>query len=361
MRDNVLLFTVGPLMQYNETLDIKGLQLPYFRTDEFSEINLTIEKRLKKSVLAPELSSVVLLTTSGTGGMEASVVNTFNKNDKVLIINGGSFGMRFTEICKIHTIPYHEIILKPGKRLTKEDINKHKGQGYTGVLVNAHETSTGVLYDLDMLGRFCKEESCLFCVDAISSYLADDLNMNKMNIDILIISSQKALALDPGLTILILSDGAKTKIDKIDPKCLYLNIKVHLKNMERGQTPYTPAVGIILQLHKRLEGIDKLGLKSIIAQTGNIAQDFRNKCKKLPVTFFAENPSNALTSLEVKQPFDANEIFHFLKEKYNIYVTPNGGALSETVFRVGHLGNISVRDNDLLINGLKKYFEGVNK
>lgn len=353
MSNDFKLFAVGPVEMHPEILELGSKPLPYFRTEEFSNVMFRNCELMKKFVETDSSSNVVFLTASGTGAMEAAVINTFSSKDKLLVVAGGSFGKRFAQICKVHRLEHSVIELKQGETLKKDVLEKYKGKGYTGLLVNAHETSTGVYYDLPMIGQFCKEENMVFVVDAISSFLADPFYMDKWNIDVMLTSSQKALSLPPGISIVVINEKTTNRILNNDVECLYFNFKDYLSDIKRGQTPYTPAVGILLQLNKRLEIIDKLGVQTIVEQTSKLAEDFRMKIKELPFEVPSEKLSNAVTPLKPPMGISANDIFLHLKDKYNIYVCPNGGELKDTLFRVGHIGNLTVEDNDALINALK--------
>lgn len=175
----MLNFTVGPVMSDDIVRSIGAEQIPYFRTSEFSAVVLENEKLMKKFAKTDDDARVVFITGSGTAAMEATVINVFDKTDKVLVVNGGSFGQRFVELCQIYEIPYEEIRLKAGKTLKKEQLEKCDSKGFTGFLVNIHEISTGVHYDIEMISKFCKKNSVFLVVDAISSFLADDFDMNK--------------------------------------------------------------------------------------------------------------------------------------------------------------------------------------
>ena len=190
----MLNFTVGPVMSCEEVRTIGAEQVPYFRTPEFSKIMFENENLMKKFAKADENARVVFLTGSGTAAMEAAVINVFDTKDKVLIVNGGSFGQRFVKICQIHQIPYTEIKLEIGKKLTQEMLDQYDGKDYTGFLVNIHETSTGVHYDPVMISEFCKKNNMFLLVDAISSFLADEFDMEKLGVDLMLTGSQKALA-----------------------------------------------------------------------------------------------------------------------------------------------------------------------
>ena len=208
----MLNFTVGPVMSDDVVRAIGAEQVPYFRTPEFSAVMLENEMLMKKFAKAGDEARVVFITGSGTAAMEATVMNVFDKTDKVLVVNGGSFGQRFVELCQIHEIPYEEIKLEKGKALKKEQLDMYDGKGFTGFLVNVHETSTGVHYDIEMISEFCKKNGIFLVVDAISSFLADDFDMNKLGVQVMITGSQKALACPPGVSVIVLSDEAVKRV-----------------------------------------------------------------------------------------------------------------------------------------------------
>lgn len=349
----MLNFTVGPVMSSSEILTIGGEQVPYFRTQEFSDIMLENEALMKEFVNASKDAKAVFITGSGTASMEAVVMNVFTAEDKLLIIDGGSFGHRFTQICDIHKIPYTAIKPERGHVVTTEMLKEYEGKGYTGLLVNIHETSTGVHYNPQILGDFCKKQRMLYVIDAISSFLADPLDMQECNADVIITGSQKVLACAPGISIIILGQKALDRIDKNESKTMYLDLKEALKNAERGQTPFTPAVGILRQINVRLRQIKRDGgASSEITKIKAQAEDFRSKIKDLPFEIVSESMSNALTPLH---PLTASayDIFLELKDDYGIWICPNGGAMKDTIFRVGHFGAQTSKDNDTLVSAFK--------
>lgn len=348
----MLNFTVGPVMSSDAVLAIGAEQVPYFRTTEFSDVMLDNEKLIKKFCKASNSSRVLFMTCSSTGSMEAVVMNCFKPDDKVLVINGGSFGERFAQICEIHGIPYTEIKLDVGKTLTEQMLYEYDGKGYTGLLVNVDETSTGVLYDTKMLGKFCKKNEVFFVCDCVSSFLADVFEMEECGANIMITGSQKALACPPGISIIVLDSVALNRVRNNKVKSLYFDLNDALINMQRGQTPFTPAVGILRQINARLHEIEENGGEDIeISRVAAQAQDFREKAKSLPLEYISESPANGVTSVHPIRG-DAYEIFLKLKDEYGIWVCPNGGSLKNKVFRVGHIGALTHEDNTTLINAL---------
>lgn len=349
----MLNFTVGPVMCSDEVCAVGGEQVPYFRTPEFSNTMFENERLMLKFAKAPEGSKAVFMTNSSTGSMEAVVMNCFIESDKVLVIDGGSFGHRFVELCEIHNIPHVVLKLNHGQKLTKERLYEYDGQGFTGLLVNIDETSTGVLYDSEMLGEFCKKNEIFYVCDCVSSFLADPFDMSHCGADVMITGSQKVLACPPGISIIILAPRAVERVKIRKVRSMYFNLADALKDMERGQTPFTPAVGILRQINTRLKEIDAAGgADAEIERVAGQAEDFRKKIKELPFEFVSESPANGVTPVHPLNA-DAYEIFMTLKDEYGIWICPNGGDMKSTIFRVGHIGYLSHNDNTTLINALK--------
>jgi len=353
----MLNFTVGPVMSSEDVLSIGAEQVPYFRTSEFSEVMLENENYMLEYSKAPDKSRAVFMTCSSTGSMEAVVMNCFSKHDKVLVINGGSFGQRFSQLCEIHGIPFNTLKLEFGQKLTKERLYEYDNNGYTGLLVNVDETSSGVLYDTIMIGEFCRKNNLFYVCDCVSSFLADPFDMAMCGADVMITGSQKVLACPPGISVIVMSPLAVERIEKSNVRSMYFNLKDALKNQERGQTPFTPAVGILLQLNRRFREISENGgADAEIARVASQAADFRRKIRNLPFELVSENPANGVTSLHPVLG-NAYEIFIRLKDEYGIWICPNGGDMREKVFRVGHIGVLTHKDNTVLINAFMDLLE----
>ena len=351
----MLNFTVGPVMSSEAVLAIGAEQVPYFRTPEFSAIMLENEKLVKKFAKADENARVCFITGSGTASMEAAVINVFTEKDKVLVIDGGSFGHRFVEMLEIYGIPHDVIKPEFGHGVTEDQLAAYDGKGYTGFLVNLDETSVGVLYDIKLISDFCRRNHIFLVVDSISSFLCDPFDMKELDVQVMITGSQKALACPPGVSITVLSSAAVDRVYSNKPKCMYLDLKLALKNGERGQTPFTCAVGTLRQINQRLKEIDAAGgVEAEISRIGRLAEYFRKKIKEydLPFEIVSSSLSNAVTSLSPTNGKSAYDIFTVLKDEYQIWICPNGGELKDKVFRVGHIGALDRKDFDTLINAL---------
>lgn len=345
-------FTVGPVQSSDAIRAIGAEQVPYFRTAEFSEIMFENERLINKFANATDESKVVFMTSSGSGGMETAIMNCLTKNDKALVINGGSFGQRFVELLTLHEIPFTEIKLEHGKALKPEHLSEFEGKGYTAFLMQKHETSTGVHYDINLVSDFCKRNKCFLIVDTISTFLCDPFDMEASGVGVMITGSQKALACAPGIAVMILAPSAIDRINNIKCCCQYFDLKLALQNMERGQTPWTPAVGILRQINARLKEIDANGGAMVeIERCAILAKYFRDKLKEydLPFEIVSESLSNAVTPLHPTTQ-SAYEIFLKLKNEYNMWICPNGGSMKDTIFRVGHIGYLQKEDYDKLLN-----------
>lgn len=325
--------------------------LPYFRTDAFSRAVLNCEARLLRLLKAPAGYRTVVLTASGTAAMEAAL-GGFGEGDSLVVLNAGAFGERFAEICRFHRLPHEELKVAPGSPMPTQGLKP--ASPVNAVVVCHHETTTGTVYDLDAWDAFCKANNALLVVDAISSFLADPIDLSSQCIDALILSSHKGLALPPGLSFVVLSPRMIRRIETGRARSYYLDLSRYLKDGVRGQTPFTPAIGVLRQLEKRLEALAKGGADAQVRRTALLASDFRKRIRGLPLDLFSSNPSNALTALVPRDGRSALWYVERLREDFGLYVCPNGGDLQDRVFRVGHLGDLTVRDNARLAAALKK-------
>lgn len=289
------LFVPGPVEMDEAVRAVGSQRLPYMRTEEFSKLTLEVVEGLR--LLLETEGEVALLTSSGTGAMEAAVSSLFGPSDRVLVVDGGSFGRRFRTLCEIHGIP-HEAI-EPGEDLDPDELARRAGRRFSGVLVTAHETSTGALLDVEGSGRALKGSGALFVVDAVSTLLADPFRMDGWGVDATIFSTQKGLALPPGMAFVALNARAAERARRAPRRTLYFHLADYLADGLRGQTPYTVAVGLMLQLQARLADLHAVGVASIVAETASRAAAFRVAIADLPLSISPRRPSNAITALRL--------------------------------------------------------------
>lgn len=351
-------FIVGPVEMYENTKNILKNGYVYFRTDEYGNMVKKCLNKVSEYLGNKTPNSLIYLASSGTGAMEAVIDNCMSENDKALVINGGTFGHRFCELLKWYNIPFESIDLEWNEVLTEKHFEKYENKGYTTLFVNIDETQTGQLYDINILSNFCKRNNMYFVVDAISSFLADEYDMGEYGIDVTIISSQKGLCISAGMALISFS---QRMIDKIYsnplPKNKYFSFRDYLKEIERGQTPYTPPVTTMYELNAILENIENFGGKDIwVKNVENRCLYFRSKATELGFKIPKYPKSNTLTPLYFDD-IDASEIVKILREKYEIYVNPCGGKLANKLLRVSHIGNITNDDIDDLLNKMVRIYQ----
>jgi aspartate aminotransferase-like enzyme len=204
------------------------------------------------------------------------------------------------------------------------------------------------------VGKFCKNNNLLHIVDAISTFVCDEIDMKKQNIDALILSSNKGLALPPGLAMVILNKKALKNLK--DTKEIYFNFKSYLDNIKRGQTPFTPAVSIIKQLHFRLNELNAKSKKQRYHKVKELASYFRKSIRKLPLKIYLKDMPNGMTTLTPTDGKLAYKIVEDFEQKYNIILTPSGGNLANKIIRISHMGEMDKKYIDILIKYLYKYY-----
>jgi aspartate aminotransferase-like enzyme len=333
-----------------EILRIGGTQTPYFRNAEFSKVHRGIEALLLQAVLAPLGSRVVLFAGSGTAAMEAAVLNATRGGDAVLVVNGGAFGQRFADIAQVHGC---QVTKAPGAGLLRP-LDAFEGKAaLRAVLLNAHETSVGHRYDLHAAGEFCRRHGCLHIVDAISAFGADEIDMGAQAIDVLVLSSNKALGLQPGLGMVVLSPAALAARNT-RPRSLYFDFGPMLSDGLRGQTPFTPPVTVMLQLHRQLQNWLARGMPALCTHAASLAHTFRSGLAALGLRQHGAHPSNFMTAVDVAGTgLSAAHIVQRLEHDHGIVVAPNGGEWAERIFRAAHVGHVDASDMRRLLLALQ--------
>ena len=323
-----------------DILRISGQPFPYMRTRLFSELVKDSEQMLLSLIGCPN-GRVIPYTASGTAAMEAVVANFVSTKQKAFVIAGGSFGMRWKNLCDYYQCPADVFHVDFAKDIDYNALEEAIRVSQPEVLLcQHHETSTGILYNLSNISAICKKYEVFLIVDVISSFLTDPLNMDELGIDVCITSSQKGLNIVPGLSFVILSE--RMLHQEFVHKGFYLDFNENLTNLKRGQTPYSPATSLFMQLHARLNMYVQIGMEQLIESRKQKAQHFRSLCAQNGWEMPVEVPSNCITGFFVHHNGD-----HLFEEllKQDIYIMPGG---TPHYFRVSHIGLQSVEElNDL--------------
>lgn len=305
----------------------------YMRTDAFSKINKESEQMLLNLIHCAG-GRTIIYTGSGTGAMSAVVENYCTTKKKAFVIDGGSFGHRWFQLCEYYSVPVVDYTVPFAKDIDYADLEKTVAAEHPDVfLCQHHETSTGQLFNLKEISRICHKYNVSLVVDVISTFLAEPLSMDEYDIDICITSTQKGLNIPPGLSILFFSknlDGYS-----FNHKGYYWDFEDNFSNLKRGQTPFSPATILYLQLHARLKQLmAEGGEQKNIDAVKHRALYFRELCKKYGWDVLAENPSMAVTGFQTTDTTE-RKVFKGLIEKYDTYIMPGS---VPGFYRVSHMG-----------------------
>ena len=333
------LFTPGPTSIPEEVLLEMAKPIMHHRTEEFLSIAKDVFEGLK--YLFQTKNDVLIMASSGTGAMEASIVNLFSKGEKIIVINGGKFGERFAEIGKAYGLNVVDVKVEWGKTLKKEELEKiiEENKDAKGVFVNLCETSTATHFDVKGYGEIVsKFEDIILVVDAISSLGAIPCYMDEWKIDCLITGSQKAFMLPPGLSFISLSEKAWNKTKNSDLPKYYFDLKKYRKTLEKFDFPFTIPVSLIVGLKKSIEIIKGYTLEKIWEEHKKRAEATRRAIISMGLSLLSSSPSDALTAILLPDGIDGDQIIKFIRKNYGISIAGGQDKLKGKIVRISHLG-----------------------
>ena len=345
----------GPTPCPDEVLQAMTKQMINHRGPEFARILNRVTESLK--ILFQTSNDVFLLTGSGTGGLEAAVVNTLSPGDTVLSVSIGVFGDRFTSIAEQYGAEVIPLKFEWGKAADSDEVRRalEKEPKIKAVLVTHNETSTGVTNNLASLSSVIKEFDKLLIVDAISSLGSINLPVDEWGCDIAVTGSQKGWMAPPGLTMVSVSETAWQAHANARMPRFYWDFSRARSYLERGQTPWTPAVSTVFAMNTSLGMMLDEGLPNIIARHARIGQLARDGVKSLGLTLFADEnfASNTVTAVNAPEGVNANDLRKILLAENEIVLGGGQQRLDGMIFRIGHLGLVAEEDIQAVIAALK--------
>ncbi len=345
----------GPTPLPDEVLKVMSRQMINHRGPEFQQILNDVTDKLK--TLFQTKNDLFILTGAGTGGLEAVIVNALSPGDKVLSVSIGVFGERFAAIAEQFGAEVIPLRFEWGKAADPDAVRQalEKDPGIKAVLVTHNETSTGVTNDLQALSKVIKGFDKLLLVDAISSLGSIDLPVDDWNIDVAVTGSQKGWMAPPGLAMVSINEeGWKAHKAARMPR-FYWDFGKARSYLERGQTPWTPAVSAVFALFVSLKMMVDEGLPNIIARHARLGKATRDGIKSLGLSLFADesHASNTITAVAAADGLDTKKLVRLMREEHKIVLAGGQQRLDGKIFRIGHLGWVTDAEIDAVISTLK--------
>jgi aspartate aminotransferase-like enzyme len=325
------------------------------RGPQFGQILNDVTAKLKQ--LFQTTGDVFLLTGSGTGGLEAAIVNTLSPGDKVLSVSIGVFGERFGAIAEKFGAEVVPLRFEWGKAADADAVRRalKAEPKIKAVLVTHNETSTGVTNDLAAISSVVKEFDKLLLVDAISSLGSINLPVDDWHCDVVVTGSQKGWMVPPGLAMVSVSQEAWQAQAKARMPRVYWDFTQAKSYLEKGQTPWTPAISIVFAFSVSLQMMLDEGLPNIIARHARVGKAARDGIKSLGLSLFAEesHASNTVTAAAASNGLDTKKMLKILREEHQIILSGGQQKLDGKIFRIGHLGWVTEDDIKVVISALK--------
>jgi aspartate aminotransferase-like enzyme len=346
----------GPTPCPPQALEAMGRQMINHRGPEFGNILSSITEKSKQAFQTK--GDVFVLTASGTGGLEAAIVNTLSPGDKVLSLANGFFAERFADITEEYGAEVTRLNFEWGKPIDLDAVEKalKLDSNIKAVLATHNETSTGMTNHIQEISAIVKKFDKLLLVDAISSLGCINLATDDWNCDIVVTASQKGWMVPPGLSMVSVSEKAWQAHSKAKMPRYYLDFSKAKDYLQKGQTPWTPAISVFYALDVTLDLMLNEGLNNIFARHARVAQLARNGIKSLGLSIFPDEKyaSPTVTAVNATDRIDVTKLIQMLRDEYNVVLAGGQQKLSGKIFRIGHLGLVYEKD-------IRSVLEAINK
>lgn len=352
------LLTPGPTPVPPKVLEAMARPMIHHRTSEFQEIFKELNENLKYVFCTKR--DVLTFASSGTGAMEGCIANLLNQGDTAIVVQGGKFGGRWTEICKAYGINTIVMDIAWGDAVSPGEVEKalKENPNAKAVFVTHCETSTGTLTDIKAIAGIVSKTNAVLVVDAISSLGAMELRTDEWNVDVVVSGSQKGLMIPPGLAFCVLSDKAwKLAEQSKFPKYYFDFIKAR-KSVQKNDTPYTPAVNLIIGLNEALKMVRNEGLDSVLKRHEKLASAARAGMKAFGLELFSKQPANSVTAVKSPSEVDSTKLVKLLRTKYGVSIAGGQAAVKGKIFRLASLGYMNKFD---IILGVSAVGIGLNE
>jgi aspartate aminotransferase-like enzyme len=334
------LLTPGPTPIPENVLASAAQPFMHHRTPEFSSIYMAVSEGLKYIFQTEQ--DVYILASSGSGAMQAAVVNILSPGDSVLVLNGGKFGDRWAKICRAFGVKATSVDVGWGEGYSKEQLQEEldRHADIKAVFSTLSETSTGTVYDIQGYAEVVSGTDALLVVDGISGVGAMPCPMDDWNLDVVISGAQKSFMTPPGLAYISFSPKAWAYVERSRLPKFYFDAQASRKSLRNMTTPWTPAISLIIQQKYSLEIMQKLGLERLFEHHRILASATRAGIRALGLDLLSKNPGNVLTAVRTPEHIDGIELVKTMQGKYRAYIAGAQDPHKGEFFRIGHLGYI---------------------
>lgn len=348
----------GPTLVPQSVLAASARPMINHRGPEFAALLVALTRALQ-DFLGTQ-NDVLLLTCSGSGGMEAAIANTLSRGDRVLSFSNGAFGERFHSIARAYGVDARRVDVTWGRAvdpdLVRDELAKERGKdGAKAVLVTHNETSVGVLNPLKEIAQVVREGGKLLIVDSISGAGAVELEVDEWGIDVLVSASQKGWGAPPGVAIVAMGPRAWKAYDRSDLPKAYFDLQQAKASLEKAQTPATPAITLFIALQESLKLMAEEGIEGICRRHRDLAYATRRGIGALGLQLFADevHASPTVTAFRSPTRVDARNLIRILREGYDTVVAGGQGRLEGQIARVGHMGFVTLQDMVAFLSALE--------
>ncbi len=346
MPDQILLIP-GPTPVPAEVLQAMSSEMFNHRGPRFKKLQEHLVGELKK--VFQTAGRLYILTASGSGAMEASMVNFFSPKNRIICLTNGSFGDRFADIAEVYGLQAERIRSEWGKPLDYKTLENRLGADCTGsvkaITVVHNESSTGMMNDVETVSKIRGRHPALLIVDTVSSMGAVDIPVDKWGLDVCLTASQKALMLPPGLAIISVSQKAWEASKKAGLNSFYFNLHLAQEYYEKGQTPFTPALSQMAAMQVSLDLYFREGRENCYTRHRKMALSLRKALRSLGLDLLVddENASMTVTAVLVSKGIDVEQLLTTMRD-HGVEIAGGQGMLSGRIFRFGHLGAVQEKD-----------------
>ncbi|MFO7650246.1 MAG: alanine--glyoxylate aminotransferase family protein [bacterium] len=335
------LYTPGPVAVPADVLREMSSGLVYHREASFAALYASVRAGLQRLMLTK--SDVHVLTSSGTGAMEAAVCNLVNHGDKVVVATAGRFGERWRELCLRFGGFVDELSRPYGESIPPAELERRLSANDSArcVFTTLTETSTGAVHDIKAYGDICHRLNRLLVVDAVAGLGCDELRADQWYVDVVVGGSQKGLGVPPGLGFVALSPRAWEQVDRCKNARYYFDLRAARKYAQKGQTPWTPAISTFYAMDLALKRMTRGGMPAYWKARKTLADGVRRRVAALGLSLFPQTPSNALTVIKMPDGVDGAKVVDLCKTRYKVLLANGQGDMRGKIVRIGHMGPVT--------------------